>query len=237
MVYCGKPSKGCAPCRSKRTKVSYFPVKCRHVVFLHCLSQCDLGVPSCSQCVRTGRVCTGYRAEAFGEFRDQSREVTLKHSGLHRAQVGSSIESKTTSALSQSHLPEALVLSLGPYSSQSPSTGYEDAAAWFFFKDYVLSESTVARPIFNDLPRLFNDASKTSALPHIISALGLASISIALKQPGAMLKAHAQYAKALNSINGALRDPKLAKEDQTLLVVMLLGLYEEVSFLGFICIV
>lgn len=45
-----------------------------------------------------------------------------------------------------------------------------------------------------------------------------------------MLRANTKYAEALKSINASLRDPVLAKDDQTLLVVMLLGLYEEVSF-------
>lgn len=36
-----------------------------------------------------------------------------------------------------------------------------------------------------------------------------------------------EYAKALGMINSALRDPLRAKEDETLMIVMLLGMYEE----------
>jgi len=46
-----------------------------------------------------------------------------------------------------------------------------------------------------------------------------------------MLKANAKYAEALSAINSALRDPVLAKDDYTLLVIILLGLYEEVRLL------
>ena len=40
------------------------------------------------------------------------------------------------------------------------------------------------------------------------------------------LASRAWYDKALNKVNGSLRGPELVKADQTLLVVLLLGLYE-----------
>ena len=41
------------------------------------------------------------------------------------------------------------------------------------------------------------------------------------------MKPNAKYAEALKTIDAALRDPAEAKSDQTLLVVILLDLYEE----------
>jgi hypothetical protein len=85
MVYCGKPSKGCAPCRIKRTKVS--DLLSSKLPLLRCYAkrlQCDLWLPSCGQCIRTGRYYSGYRLEAYGEFRDQSREVVLRQSALQK---------------------------------------------------------------------------------------------------------------------------------------------------------
>jgi len=44
-----------------------------------------------------------------------------------------------------------------------------------------------------------------------------------------MMYANLEYAKALHLVNSALRDPFEAKQDEILLIVMLLGLYEEVN--------
>jgi hypothetical protein len=49
-----------------------------------------------------------------------------------------------------------------------------------------------------------------------------------------MMKANAKYAEALTFINSALRDPVEAKNDHTLLVVLLLRMYEEVSLITWI---
>jgi len=109
----------------------------------------------------------------------------------------------------------------------------DDGVACFFFKDYVLTEETIPpRGLFSELPGLYNKADRDSALSKIITACGLASLSTTLKQPQVMLKANAKYAEALSAINSALRDPVLAKDDYTLLVIILLGLYEEVRLLA-----
>ncbi|PYH88177.1 hypothetical protein BO71DRAFT_436006 [Aspergillus ellipticus CBS 707.79] len=60
MVYCGKPSKACEPCRIRRVK-------------------CDQRRPGCSQCHNTGRVCSGYRAEVEVNFRHQTDAVVQKY--------------------------------------------------------------------------------------------------------------------------------------------------------------
>ncbi|KAL4865568.1 hypothetical protein BDV12DRAFT_210986 [Aspergillus spectabilis] len=59
MVYCGKPSKGCGRCRSRRIK-------------------CNQERPSCSQCIRAKSDCPGYRDTLTLTFRDQSDEVIIK---------------------------------------------------------------------------------------------------------------------------------------------------------------
>jgi hypothetical protein len=46
-----------------------------------------------------------------------------------------------------------------------------------------------------------------------------------------MTRANIKYAETLKRVNSALRDPIEARADETLLVVMLLGLYEEANFL------
>ncbi|PWY83331.1 hypothetical protein BO70DRAFT_395779 [Aspergillus heteromorphus CBS 117.55] len=62
MVYCGKPSKACEPCRIRRVK-------------------CDLRRPGCRQCYNTGRVCSGYRIDIDVNFRHQTDAVVQRYGG------------------------------------------------------------------------------------------------------------------------------------------------------------
>ncbi|KAL2822317.1 hypothetical protein BDW59DRAFT_149472 [Aspergillus cavernicola] len=59
MVFCGKPSKGCGECRSRKIR-------------------CDQGRPTCSQCAKGNRACPGYRDELSLMFRDESQQVVRK---------------------------------------------------------------------------------------------------------------------------------------------------------------
>ncbi|KAI2638287.1 hypothetical protein GGS21DRAFT_465467 [Xylaria nigripes] len=59
MVYCGKASQGCQGCRTRRIK-------------------CDKKQPECSQCIRIGRKCPGYRDQLSLMFRDESSKVIQK---------------------------------------------------------------------------------------------------------------------------------------------------------------
>ncbi|KAK9365303.1 hypothetical protein V1509DRAFT_571240 [Lipomyces kononenkoae] len=59
MVYCGRPSKACGNCRTRRIK-------------------CDQVTPACSQCLRANKRCPGYRDQLDLLFREQSEEVARK---------------------------------------------------------------------------------------------------------------------------------------------------------------
>lgn len=89
MVYCGKPSKACGECRSRRTKVS----QCINFLVLwkmlmaSWLPKCDTKRPSCSQCVRLRRVCHGYRDPLDFIFRDEAEGLNAKHQRAKKAQA------------------------------------------------------------------------------------------------------------------------------------------------------
>ncbi|KAL2818391.1 hypothetical protein BJX63DRAFT_73609 [Aspergillus granulosus] len=98
MVFCGKPSKGCGECRSRKIR-------------------CDQGRPTCSQCAKGNRVCPGYRDELSLMFRDESQQVVRK------AKTGSSgrrNKKTTTVASKKPSSPEAR-------NSSSPSTVGKDS--------------------------------------------------------------------------------------------------------------
>ncbi|KAF6804653.1 White-opaque regulator 1-like protein 2 [Colletotrichum sojae] len=93
MVYCGKASQGCQNCRTRRIK-------------------CDKVKPECSQCIRVGKKCPGYRDQLSLMFRDESTKVIKKA----QAQWGVAESSENGSAR-----PSASVVPSPPSSSPAYS--------------------------------------------------------------------------------------------------------------------
>ncbi|KAI0397500.1 hypothetical protein F5Y17DRAFT_464574 [Xylariaceae sp. FL0594] len=56
MVYCGKPSRGCQMCRTRRIK-------------------CDEAKPTCNQCAKSRRQCPGYKDEFDLVFRNETKST------------------------------------------------------------------------------------------------------------------------------------------------------------------
>jgi hypothetical protein len=54
--------------------------------------KCDLALPACSQCLKTARVCEGYRTESDLLFRDHAKGASCETGG-QRARVRSSAQS------------------------------------------------------------------------------------------------------------------------------------------------
>lgn len=73
MVYCGKPSRGCQMCRTRRIKVHYLPptlLSCYRLTFSQ---QCDEGKPTCQQCQKSRRQCPGYKDDFDIVFRNETQ--------------------------------------------------------------------------------------------------------------------------------------------------------------------
>lgn len=104
----------------------------------------------------------------------------------------------------------------------------EEEAVNSFFNDYLLEDSPPPKNVFDCLPRLYAAAPPDSALSNIVTALGMTCLSNAMQVPEITMRANLKYVHSLEAINSALRDPIEARADETLLVVMVLGLYEEV---------
>ena len=102
----------------------------------------------------------------------------------------------------------------------------EHQAFCFFFCNYPSQPSKNFDTVYEDIPALYCLEPSDSALLCIVTALGLAGLSHHTETSGMEVAASAWYDKVLQKINSSLRDRKLVKLDQTLLVVLLLGLYE-----------
>jgi len=102
----------------------------------------------------------------------------------------------------------------------------ENQASYFFFGNYSSRPSKNFRSVYEDIPALCDFEPSNSPLIYIVKALGLAGLSCHTETSGMEVAARAWYDKALQKINSSLRDRELVKGDQTLLVVLLFGLYE-----------
>lgn len=231
MVYIGKPSTGCSNCRTMKKKVS------RPIFIAFCCSfknvaevdlavlECDHGVPSCGRCLRKGAVCGGYRDKLDLTFRDQTRQTIHKsNQAKHKVKspvvatqlVGNPMEAKSPSQLDESKRLITPALSV-------PIT---DQAVSFFFFNFVLTDPISGGGHLEYLPVIYDGITRDLALPTAIVAIGMAGIANLRRNRDLLLAANAQYVLAIQLTQAALIDETLRIQDQTLVSILLLALYE-----------
>lgn len=202
------------------------------------IPQCDQKVPACGQCIRKQKTCSGYRTEADLIFRVENDHaatlVTTRKSRRkpsppppsHRSarpSPGPIIEDSSEPVRS----PRTVVL----YAEKAPNfrtllPSLGERASCFFISNYVLEPSDFSYGFMEYLPPMVGH-QPGNILSTVIECLGLATMSnLAWAQAPAAIVAKRKYGEALSMVNRALRSPHLAVEDQTLLSVILLGVYE-----------
>ena len=105
----------------------------------------------------------------------------------------------------------------------------EDEATYYFFHTFLSDDdnSEYSRNAYSSvLPILHRQDSSFGVLPKIVNAIGLASISNKKHSPEVMVAASQRYAGALRAINASIQNSSSATTDQTLVAVMLLGVFE-----------
>jgi hypothetical protein len=166
-------------------------------------------------------------------FRDQTKDVSRKVQRAKRVKRDKSVESITTPSPDatpcvpeQSAVELTLPCSAPNPASSFPSLDLQPQAFYCFFRNYVSPTSKHFTTIYENIPALYQASSQDSALLHVITALGLAGLSCHTSTSGLDNAASDSYNKALRRLNHNLADADSAREDMTLLVVLLLGLYE-----------
>ncbi|KAF7592262.1 hypothetical protein BBP40_000464 [Aspergillus hancockii] len=205
MVYRGKPSPACEPCRARRSKM-----------------QCDQRRPSCSQCIRTKRDCSGYRDLAALSIHDQSEEVI----GKARRRQHINADKLALSCGTRRSSPATAA----PATLQSISFPVNDQAAGFVFSHYVRS-SKYSRGHLDFLPNLLK-TDTSPAIAAALTAVGLASLANIHMSRDLMIAARHEYSTALTATSAALRDEVCAQSDSTLAAVELLSMFEIVTCQG-----
>ncbi len=110
----------------------------------------------------------------------------------------------------------------------------EDQATCFFFHNYVLPDDVVVQGNYRYLYNVYSNQEIENTLADSITALGLSGLAHFWKSSSIMFTSNITYNRALRNLSTQLRDIKTAKADQTLIAVMMLGLYEVSVFLKFL---
>ena len=101
----------------------------------------------------------------------------------------------------------------------------EEQATFYFFRNYVL-EGNSTNGYFQYLLSIYENELVGPALTETITALGMVGLSNFYKTPSILMNAHQKYNSALRLVSSRLRNIEEAKADQTLVSVIMLGLYE-----------
>ena len=210
------------------------------------LEQCDEALPACSQCINTKRECPGYIPRFDLVLRDQTKAVRRKvQRGKQKQQqsegtklpsppqsVSSEEPTSTTWATVNPGQDPARVVAKR-YSSNDPIPRMfndfpEQQAICAFFLDFVLlprHPDSVEGHLEHLMPLYANTAAE--------SPLSLATSSVALMISGnSPIRRNDQqlgrtiFGKALQKTSAAIRNPAESRKDETLMAVLLLGLFE-----------
>jgi hypothetical protein len=202
MVYRGKPSKACLPCRRRKLV-------------------CDLKEEGCSQCRRAKLVCHGYRDTDALRVNDESISVQRKVQGFASNSTSKS-KSKSLAPSPQTLIPVFRHAGAIPQSLAIPMASQ---AKDLFYYNYVVG---ILKP-FDFLQTLCSPTSKDEHLTTSMDAVALAYLNYQRHAPDAQSDARRSYVAALRLMNKAIEDPELVKKDSTMLAILLLDLYEKIT--------
>lgn len=181
-------------------------------------------------------MCKGYRNEIDFLFRDQNEAVAIRvHGPVIKASSGGSSSPPVDTPDSSKEVSRGTSPTRSSQSWQSPppclqrpqSASAYDQAACFFFSRYGTRQSSLQpKTLYEHLPGLYCVETGNELVKCIVTAIGLAGLSQRKHDPGMLLAADTSYNLALRQTNNALRDSTTASADETLIGILLLGLYE-----------
>ncbi|KAJ5711919.1 hypothetical protein N7488_006075 [Penicillium malachiteum] len=247
MVYCGKPSKGCGQCRSRKIR-------------------CDQARPACSQCVRAKRECPGYRDQLSLMFRDESKSVIRKAKAEGKETKRTSPPASSSVPPRSKQLPERIHRKASPEGNSAPTLAFEvgpdvpfdfdndphfqyalsrissldsvpmevqpagmtqeDAICYFMQSNSFPGAFWMSDYMANFLKQSAGGPASVRALRASMGAVASAMLCRVRKEVSLKEVSRKSYGSALELLNSALANPEEAKSNQALGAVVLLAIYE-----------
>ncbi|KAJ5438598.1 Protein of unknown function DUF3468 [Penicillium daleae] len=154
--------------------------------------------------------CPGYRDEWELVFRDQT-DQTIKRTKEKRA--------RSANAAGANDSPPARGLSPSP----------DEIGINYFIRNFVIGNQSSSRGYLNYIPSVYLNDGEHPTLVSSLAAVGLVALANSTQQPELASHARAKYSEAICNINSALASPSESVKDSTLMSVISLGLFEQVS--------
>ncbi|OAA73796.1 hypothetical protein ISF_00697 [Cordyceps fumosorosea ARSEF 2679] len=211
MVYSGHPSRGCQMCRTRRIK-----------------------------CIKSRRVCPGYKDEFDLVFRNETeateRRARKANNKALALKTGRSTsrkvpELKTLVGSATSSDPSSTPPSTPSSPSPAPTQSLDERTAHHFVSNYVLvPPQGTQRGYFEFVIPLIKAKNPCPHFKLAFEACALAYFSNRMKCPERFEKAALhKYVQALATTGRAIQDPVESKQDGTVAAVLLLSLFENIT--------
>jgi hypothetical protein len=171
--------------------------------------------------MRAGRQCSGYRDPVALMFKDQNSKLSGQNkSNTKTATLSPSRSQKISRGSLGSSLDLRKELSFVP--------SWEEQATPYVFHNYVSEddESASSRGLFDYLPALYRRSQPGSVLVDAVMALGMVGIANSNRDSALLNKAIVKYSATARAVSSRLGEIELAKQDDILISVLLLGLFE-----------
>lgn len=194
--------------------------------------QCDQRKPGCLKCETSRNHCPGYRDLHQVLFRDESERVRQKAHQRHRTQVNPTPGTSKLTSLPARDLVEAFDTQSSTSAFLSSNTSYGlshplgELGINFFFTRYTFNQQPFSHDYSQWLAQSCFGHAPNHALRAAIEAVGTAALANVFHAPSAASKSNKQYSLALLATTKALNDPVQALADETMMAIILLGLYE-----------
>ncbi|RDW84328.1 hypothetical protein BP6252_01918 [Coleophoma cylindrospora] len=175
--------------------------------------KCDGAHPNCGQCQQTNRIC-------FPVLQRNPKFTFVAEKLMQKSHVPTP-QKKTKSAqnyaAAREMIPSALTIPL------------EDQAMAYYFDHYVMPPTEVieaARGCDSYLSLMWKRSQRESAICQAILATSYNAFAKARRNHAASRTSRLMYAQAISIIQKSLLDPVGSCSDETLLAIMVLGMYE-----------
>jgi hypothetical protein len=168
-------------------------------------------------------------------FRDESQGLSDKHRRSNNAQAQADAQKSGTADLPTSLTDHNLALIASPQPAQfqplpqltlSLTTSAENQATCFFFQNYVLGGGDLTKGNLDYLSEIYSTEEIGTGLADCVASLGMVGLANFWKASNIMSNAVIKYNSAMRAISSQLRDVEQAKSDQTMISILLMGLYE-----------
>ncbi|GAM41776.1 hypothetical protein TCE0_042r15154 [Talaromyces pinophilus] len=211
----GRPSRDCHTCRKRRLK-------------------CDLVRPECTQCLRKGLSCPGYRDEMDMRIR-MSSASTFQVTDRVRRKTKPREQKTDSEALLEFDVTQTTLERREQMSSKqlfplaNPMTESWDVHCLPFAISKLQLIYVMGPSVFDTALNFFEKMEETSHLYLVCRAIGSAFLANMTKTPKAIMGQAKAYSTSLGAVNKAIRDSKEVTSDDLFLSICLLAFYEVVS--------